>query len=261
MSNRFGVYHDVDGCMLTDDKGGMVYRSTFYCKYNDINVPQTLIMLVTHGVIDRAVISMFREEFGDVRTAADVIRLGEYARFNEKPKSRGVGIGKESLAEIERRATKGLSKEALYQSLHDARLTPGLEQFSEWARRNNGSQFIVTDGWKEVGDYLAERLGFGNAYVIGSTPVFIGGRFTGEVRKLEDKKPAISRLLAEMGTTYLDSIGIDDANSVIAGFGLPIAFCPTNPKLRENPKITVVEEPHYGLVQKAAEKWLNERLF
>lgn len=258
MARKFGVYHDVDGCAFVGHDGRIVYRSTFYCRHNDaVSTPAVLDSLLRHGVLGKDVVSMFEADFGEIRTPADIVRLGEYARFDPKIRASGKNIGKEALAEIEGRATEGLSIEAFYQSLHEASLTPGLEYFAQWVKSENGRQIIVTDGWDLVGNYLAERIGADN--VEGSTPLFNGGRFTGEVHKLEDKKPIISDLLRSLGLTYEDSIGIDDASSVVTQFGLPIAFCPTNPKLREHPGIVVVEEPDYSYVQNAAWSWLQIR--
>ncbi len=257
MDGKFGVYHDVDGCALVGHDGRMVYRSTFYCRHNPINVAQTRDGLVSHGVLTKELIKMFEAEFGDVTDPSGLVRIGEYGRFDPRTKALGLAIDKEALAEIEKRANENLPLDAFYQALHEASLTPGLEDFGSWARSRGGQQFVVTDGWDLVGRYLAGRIG-AERYV-GARPVFEGGRFTGEVRKLEDKNPIISDLLRSLELTYEDSIGIDDASSAVTRFGLSIAFCPTNPKLREHPGIVVVEEPDYRHVQRAAEEWLNKK--
>ncbi len=197
---------------------------------------------------------MYESEFGDVTDPSGLVKIGEYGRFDTKVKASGLSITKDALAEVERCATEGLPLEALYQSLADASLTPGLDEFASWAKMKGGRQFIVSDGWDVVAGYLAIKLG-AERYA-GSHPVFEGGRFTGEVIKLEQKKPIIDGFLRLMGLTYADSIGIDDASSVLAEFALPIAFCPTNPKLRENHNIIVVEEPEYKHVQEIAQEWL-----
>ncbi|MFH0889809.1 MAG: hypothetical protein V1836_01545 [Candidatus Aenigmatarchaeota archaeon] len=258
MSGHFGVYHDVDGCAFVGHDKRIVYRSVFYCKYNDaVSTPVVLDRLLKHGVVDKNVVKMFEAERGDIKTPADIVRLGEYARFDQKVSMLGKTITKEAQSEIDYRATENLSLEAFYQSLREAVPTPGLEDFAGWTRSNCGKQVIVTDGWDLVGSYLAEIIGADRCE--GSVPIFRNGRFTGEVRKTGDKKSVLDRLLIEVDATYQDSIGIDDASPVIADFGLSIAFCPTNFKLRENPKTIVIEEPHYKHVQKAAEEWLAKR--
>ncbi|MBI1972059.1 MAG: haloacid dehalogenase-like hydrolase [Candidatus Aenigmarchaeota archaeon] len=253
----FGVYYDVDGCALIGHDNRMVYRSTFYCRHNPINVAQTRDNLIAHGLLSRELFRVYESEFGDVNDPAALIRVGEFGRFDSKPKELGMAINKEALAEIERRANENLPLDAFYQALHEAALTPGLGDFAAWTRSHGGRPLIVTDGWDLVAEYLAGKIG-AERYA-GSHPVFEGGRFTGEVRKLEQKKPVIDDLMKLMKIPYENSIGIDDASSVVTQFGLPIAFCPTNPKLREHPGIVVVEEPHYKHVQKAAEEWLSKR--
>ncbi|MBI3412947.1 MAG: haloacid dehalogenase-like hydrolase [Candidatus Aenigmarchaeota archaeon] len=258
MAGKLGVYHDVDGCAFVGHDGRIVYRSTFYCRYNDaVSTPAVLDSLLRHGVLGKDVVSMFEVNFGEIRTPADIVRLGEYARFAPKIRASGKNIEKEALAEIERRATEKLSREAFYQSLREAQLTPGLEYFARWVKSKDGRQIIVTDDWDLVGSELAGRIGADQ--VIGAAPVFENGRFTGKVYNIGQKKPIMDDILRLMGLTYENSIGIDDANSVVTEFGLPIAFCPTNPELRKHPGIVVVEEPHYRHVQTAAEKWFSEK--
>lgn len=253
----FGVYHDVDGCALIGHDNRMVYRSAFYCRHNPINVSQTRDNLIAHGVMSKELVQMYEREFGDITDPSGLVRAGEFGRFDQKAKTAGLAIDKGALAEVERRATENLPLEAFYQSLREAQLTPGLEDFAKWVKATGGKQIIVTDGWGLVGNYLAERIGADR--VVGSASMFVGGRFTGEVYKLEDKGPVISDLLRSLGLTYGNSIGIDDASYVVTQFGLPIAFCPTNPKLREHPGIVVVEEPDYSYVQNEAWSWLQIR--
>ncbi len=263
MPKPFGVYYDVDGCMLMSrnppgKSASRIYRSTFYCKYNDIDTRKVLSGLIGHGVVSAEAVEAFERRFGGIVFPSDIINLGEYARFDGEIKTAGHAIGKEQLKEMEDRATEGMSVEAFYHSLQDAVETPGLEEFSGWAKANGARSFIVTNGWRQVGEYLAERLGIDR--IIGYEPVFENGRFTGEVRPTGPKEPIILQLMGELGVTYHNSVGIDDGDVVIQSFGLPVAFCPTNQKLRQIPGAVIIEEPSYVPVRTAAEKWLSEKL-
>src|SRR3989338_4801248 len=104
----FGIYHDVDGCALVGHDNRMVYRSTFYCRHNPINVAQTRDNLIAHGVLSAGLVQMYEGEFGDVADPSGLVRVGEYGRFDPKTKSAGLSINKEALAEIEMRANENL---------------------------------------------------------------------------------------------------------------------------------------------------------
>jgi len=269
MTNPLGIYHDIDGCTLMD-KGRMVYRSTFFCRYNDIDLPRTVAGILANDILDQRVIGMYEVEFGDIHDPSDLIRLGEYARFDENVRKAGLGIESQAMHEIERRAVEGLPRDAFDQALSEAELVPGLGNFPIFAGYFSARSFIVTTGWKQVGEYVASqlnmprsntsRLGVERAEymdIAGAFPEFVGGRFTGNVVELGPKKPIIDDYMKKLGLRYEDSMGKDDSDPVIGEFGLPIAFNPTNPKLRDIPGVVVIEEPQYRLVSKAAMEWFG----
>lgn len=249
MQYPWGIVHDIDGCMIVDSSGKPAVGSTIVCEHNDtINVGE-----MVHGIIDdrlmpESVIREFEAERGRIQAPVDIALCSEYAHYDL-----GI-ISMKEFFKIHLGLSLGIREDAVRECVKSIGLTPGVEEYVDWARREGAKQLVVTGGWDILAEHLTERLGLD--YGAGTETFFEDGRLSRVERA--DKSGIISGKLKECGILYERTVAIDDSDPEISMYGLPIAFCPRNPDVFKGYDVVVVTEPNYNAVQRETENWLRK---
>jgi hypothetical protein len=243
----WAVVHDIDGCLITDG-GRFSPGTTIISKYSPVDADKTLNSIIRDKLLPEETLYKFIKLNGakDI-SPKDIAMCGDYAYYDEH------SIGKENLIDIKARVNDGITEELVDKAVSEAELTPGAEKYILWAKQSGAKQIVITDGWDQFAKYIVKK--FGLDYGEGVKPIFLDKKFTGKVEKI-DKESVAAKKLHEYGVGDRYVAAIDDSNTFISKYGLPIAFCPRKPEtFGKYSNVVIINEPSYIPILNKTKEW------
>ena len=169
-----------------------------------------------------------------VSTLEDIARCGEWGMYEDGR------VGKEALIAIKAQLLSGLKKSELDAAVASAAqtLAPNAICYSQGLAVRGHTHIIMSDGWKPIVEGTANYLRkfcAKIAAVAGHEPIFEGGVFTGEIRKINKWDEAF-KAYEKLGFRpngkgiFECAVAVDDSaanGGQMKMHGLAIAFCPT----------------------------------
>ena len=257
MQYKFGINYDFDRVIHPD------FSTTVACRYSPVDVRKVADEMLAEGLLPADCLFNYETKFGSISNPTDLARCGERAMYE-------IGrIGKDELKKIKAKLNTGLREADLQKAIAEISLTSGAAELADWAKSVGAYQILVSDGWDPMVKYWGKHLEF--EYAEGQKPVFVGGIFTGKVEMVD--KATISRnKFEEMGILLDRVVGIDDSFAnvkMLDGFGLAIAFCPTNEHTEQFTKAgyledidsdrVIISERDLRLAKDAIERWMKRK--